>query len=172
MAITKNVTNPAPISSVSPAGAPDTTGWMKEQTGFAPYWTPSEGKLFFGRVVSRDERDPEFVRYLIQLEQDELACQSGPKDDPTDVIVRKGDTFTVSVYVQLDGLFNEYLESGIFPLVCCKALKEVKTKTAGQTCWTFDLRVNPQEGKKLLAYRQEKAQVMAAARTERAAIQA
>ncbi len=170
MATPKNdPTKTTAITSV--AGAPDASNWEKEETGFAPYWKPLAGKAFFARPIGRDDRDPEFVRYQMKLEQDELACQSGPKEDATDVLVKKGDTFTVSVYVQLDDKFNEYMECGLFPIVRCEALREAKTSKPGQTCWIFDLRVSPEDKKKLAAFRQEKAKSMAAAASERKAIQ-
>lgn len=174
MAATKDPTkNTAPVSdALVIAGAPDARDWEKEETGFAPYWTPGEGKVFFGRVTGRDERDPDFVRYSIQLEQDSLECHTGPKEDQTPITVRKGDTFNVSVYVQLDKLFNEYMECGLFPVMRIQSLKEAKTSTAGQTCWIFDLRVSPADRKALKTYRAEKAKVMAEARSERQAMQA
>jgi hypothetical protein len=164
--------DPTKSTAIVPvAGAPDATNWEKEETGFAPYWKPEAKKVFFARPIGRDDRDPDFVRYQMKLEQDELACQSGPKDDATDVIVKKGDTFTVSVYVQLDDKFNEYMECGLFPIVRCEALREAKTSKPGQTCWIFDLRVSPDDKKKLASYRRERAQSMAAAASERKAIQ-
>jgi hypothetical protein len=163
--------NPAPMKGAAADGEIDTSNWEKEETGFAPYWTPAPGKKFLATPMGRDDRDPEFVRYQMRLEQAELECQSGPKDDPTPVIVKKGDTFTVSVYTQLDDKFNEYMESGIFPILQCIALKEVKTKTVGQTCWTFDLRVSPTDKQKILGFRKEKAMAAALAESERKAIQ-
>jgi hypothetical protein len=170
MAATKTApANTAPVNT--PAGAPDATGWIKEETGFAPYWSPEAKKFFFAKCVGRDERDPEFVRYLMECAQDELPCKSGPKEESVDITVRNGDKFTISVYTQLDNLFNEFMESGLFPIMRCEAVKEVKTKTPGQTCWIFDVRVSPEDRKQLSGYRAEKAQLMAQTRSERAAIQ-
>lgn len=166
--------NTAPVSTapLAIAGAPDATDWEKEETGFAPYWSPGPGKAFFARVTHRDEgNEKDFVRIGLVLEQDELLCFSGPKEEQVEVNVKRGDPFNMSVYYQLDNKFNEYMESGLFPVMKITALREVKTSTPGQTCWQFDLRVSPADKALLKQFRAEKAKAMAAARSERAALQ-
>jgi hypothetical protein len=158
-------------STVAIAGAPDASNWEKEQTGFDPYWNPGEKKIFFGRVVSYDDTDPDFIRYKIRCEQDTLECKQGAKEEAVDIVVQKGDTFTVSSYKQLDNKFQEYLESGINPVFKCEAVKEVKTKTVGQTCWIYDLRVSPTDMKLLKTFRAEKEMILATGRAERRAMQ-
>lgn len=128
--------------------------YEKEQTGFAPYWNPEPGKMFAGRVVGRDATNPEFVRYLIQAGID-TDCMRGSKLKETDTpeTVKKGDAFTISVYHALKDKFDDYLVSGQMPFIICKALKEVPTSTAGQTVWTWDLRLSPENKKAIQEWR-------------------
>jgi hypothetical protein len=127
---------------------PDFSKWEEEQVGFAPYWNPEPLKWFLGRVVARDERDPDFVRYLMRAELD-TPCKRGPVNDAEDVMIRKGEFFSISVYHSLEGLFNTYLEIGVTPAMKVTAVKEVPTKKSGQTCWTWKVQISP-EDKKLL----------------------
>lgn len=128
--------------------------YEKEQTGFCPYWNPEEGAMFAGRVVGRDATDPDFVRYLIQAGVD-VPCKRGSKRKETDedVVVTKGDNFTVSVYYALKDKFDDYLVSGRMPFVICKALKEIPTAKSGQTVWTWDLRLSAEDKKAMTEWR-------------------
>jgi hypothetical protein len=72
----------------------------EEQISFAPYWKPIVGATFIARPLSRDERDPEFIRYVLQAYQD-MECFSGPTDDAVPTLVRKGQQFSISQYKAL-----------------------------------------------------------------------
>ena len=159
-----------PSAEITNEKLPDFSKWETEQTGFDPYWTPAEGKFFFGHPVSRDDSDPDFVRYRFKSLMT-LQCHTGPKEEQEPVTVKPGEYFSVSVYYALDPKFNEYMESGLFPAIRVEAIKEVKTKKPGQTCWKFDLKISPDDRKRIDSYRKEKAQLMAEKRAERAALQ-
>lgn len=134
---------------------PDFSKWEEEQVGFAPYWNPETDKWFLGQVVSRDERDPEFVRYLVKAALD-TPCKRGPVDGAEEVLVKSGEYFSISVYYSLQGLFDAYLEMGIVPPVMkVIAVKEVKTKKAGQTCWTWKVLISPDDKKRINTKRTE-----------------
>jgi hypothetical protein len=141
---------------------PDFSKWEEEQVGFAPYWNPEPLKWFLGRVVARDERDPDFVRYLMKAEID-TPCKRGPVTDAEDVMIRKGEFFSISVYHSLEGLFNAYLEMGFTPAMKVTAVKEVPTKKSGQT---WKVQVSPDD-KKLLTKKRTELQLEAKKNQER-----
>src|SRR5688500_4170909 len=87
----------------------DTSTRESEQIGFAPYWKPEEKKSIICRVSARDERDPEFKRYLVQVEQT-TPCKGGPVENAEDVIVKKGEHCSLSVYYALAEPFDFLLE--------------------------------------------------------------
>lgn len=153
---------------------PDFSKWEKEQVGFAPYWQPEPGQSIYGAPVQRDERDPDFVRYLVRAYMP-IKCCRGPEDAREEVTVQPGELFTVSVYSSLAEPFNFLLENFVaagkeIPMYL-KAEKQVKTKKAGQTCWTWDMRFAPEVKKLVHAKRFELQQVAAAALAERGAMQ-
>src|SRR6267142_3539793 len=131
---------------------PDFSNWSDEQIGFSPYWTPAPGKWTYARPIARDERDPEFIRYLFVALMP-TPCRRGPgedsplKDNGENVTVAPGETFSMSVYYQLRDLFDFYLETGILDQansgVRIEAIKEVPTKKSGQTVWQFKAQVDP-----------------------------
>jgi len=121
----------------------DTSNWVDEQVGFSPYWNPDNDKFFIGAVSARDERDPEFIRYLIKAAVD-TECKRGSDENAEDVLVKAGEFFTVSVYYSLRDLFDFYLESGLRPFIKVTALKEVKTKNKN-TCWTWRVQISPKD---------------------------
>lgn len=131
---------------------PNFDNWQEEQVGFAPYWNPEEEKWFYAQIIEKDERDPNFVRYLMRAGMD-TPCKRGSDANQEDVLVKAGEYFTISVYYSLQGAFDFYLETGIRPFMKVIALKEVKTKTSGQTCWTWKLLVSPESKKQLEAAR-------------------
>lgn len=150
MATTKN---PAPF------GAPtiDTTDWIDERFGFAPYWNPNEGESIVCKLVARDDRDPEFVRFLVEA----LAptkCFTGPKEDAKPELVEAGQTFTLSAYYSVDQKFSEYMELGVFPTLQLTAAEKIKLKKdPRKTVWKFTAKLHPDTAKQLSAARQAKA---------------
>lgn len=137
---------------------PDFATWEEEQVGFAPYWNPEKDKWFYARIIEKDERDPEFVRYLMQAGVD-TPCKRGPAEGAEDVMVKKGEYFTISVYFSLQDLFDLYLETGIRPFMKVVAKDTTKTSTAGRTCWLWTLLVSP-ETKKLTMAAKEKMRML------------
>jgi len=125
---------------------PDFATWEELQVGFAPYWNPSPGAWFYGQIVEKDERDSDFVRYLVRAGT-ATACKRGPNDAAEEVTVKPGEYFSVSVYYSLRDTFDIFLESGFRPFIRVLAVKEVKTKTVGQTCWTWKVNIAPQDKK-------------------------
>jgi len=140
-------------------GLPDFSKWEEEQVGFAPYWSPAEEKWFLAQVFARDDRDPDFIRYLMRAGM-LIPCKRGAGEDAEDIAVKPGGFFTISVYTSLRDTFDFYLESGIRPFVRIEAIKEVPTKKTGQTCWTWNVKVSPTDKKKLEFARKEKATLL------------
>lgn len=135
-----------------PLEVPNFEGWVDEQVGFAPYWNPEEGKWLYARVIARDERDPSFVRYLMQAGMD-TECHRGAEGEA--VKVKRGEHFTISVYFSLRDLFDLYLETGIRPFIKVLAVKEVPTKTTGRNVWTWKVQVSPDDKKMIDAKKKE-----------------
>ncbi len=127
-------------------------GFVEEQISFPPYWTAEVGKWFYAMPVDTDTRDPQFGRYVCQAMSD-LMCSTGPKDDRNDVLVRKGDFFTTSMYTGLP--LDKYIGTGVF--VKCTGTRETKQPN---DMLVFTLAVSPEDKKLLLNDRK--------ARTERA----
>lgn len=129
--------------------------FVKVNTGFAPYWSPAPGKGFTARLLSRDERDSEFVRYVFEVIKGEVPCASGPKDAQIAVTAKVGDHFAVSSYATLAPIFDEYMNAGISPIVNLKAVSEEKASKPGQTFWKFDLQISKTEQMALQAHHQQ-----------------
>lgn len=104
----KNATNKAPVggskAAVS-ADLPDFDKWDDRQIGFAPYWAPEVGDWCYARVIARDDRNPNFVRYLLKAYKD-TECRTGPKLSGEPRIIRKGETFSMSVFTSLVDEFD------------------------------------------------------------------
>lgn len=160
--------NPAPNKGTQAKAneeeLPDFSKWTPLQIGFAPYWHPEPGKRFFGEIVQRDDRDPEFVRYLVKTHKTE-ECRRGPNNDDTakgavgeKVIVNKGDTFSISVYYSLADEFDFHLffaeKTGRHVPILVEALKTVKTK-GGQDVWQWRVLVSPEDKQALDGRRDE-----------------
>lgn len=145
--------NTAPVQTANANAAaddmPDFSTWTDRQIGFAPYWTPVEGESMFGKIVAVDMRDPEFVRYQFICLQPELLCHRGPVEGGEEVMVKKGDTFSMSVYSQLADEMLFHLESGISPPTKITAKTKSKTATVGRTVWNFRCQVSNEDDAKL-----------------------
>lgn len=154
--------SPAPNPDMKTAsaddGLPDFSTWTPLQIGFAPYWHPEPGKKFYGELIARDERDPEFTRYLVRTLRTET-CRRGPNNDDTEkgaigeeVIVNKGDTFSISVYFSLAEEFNFHLyyadKTGNHVPILVEAEKKVRTKK-GQDVWLWKVLCEPTVKKQL-----------------------
>ncbi len=169
----KNATNTAPQGGQPQSGG-QFDDWEDEQIGFAPYWNPEPGKSFAGVPDHIDIRDPEFVRVVFRAIVD-IECKRGPVEGAETVLVKEGELFTVSMYHSmqepLEFILTHFISKGINFPVRFQALKEVPTKKAGQTCWTWRMQLPP-DGKKLMAAkRDEAAKALMAERAERAALQ-
>ncbi len=119
---------------------------VSDQIGFPPYWNPAPGKKFFGKVVMRDERDPDFIRYVIEAGV-RHQCQEGPSDEAVAVTVDRGQHFNVSLYAGLP-LENYY---GQTVLVTAMRKQDID---GGKSVWKFDLKtteVGREQAKQLRA---------------------
>lgn len=127
----------------------EAAGWEDEQTGFPPYWEPSDGGQFKGIVVGQDMSDPEFIRYTVQATHP-TACFRGSKNEDRQeaVVVQPGENFTVSDYVQLK--LHQYFGHEILVTV-----KDKQAISGGHTMWNMRLQVSPETKKKLNAARVE-----------------
>jgi len=167
-----NATNKAPNGN---ANEIDFSTWEEEQVGFAPYWNPEEGKFFVGTVVARDERDPEFLRYLIKAVVDTV-CKRGPVDEAEEILVRKGEFFSISVYHALAEPFDFILENftarGVDIQMKLTAVKEAKTKTQGRTVWQWKMHLPPEHKKMLTVAKETVRKAALAEASERKAIEA
>ncbi len=132
--------------------------WEEEQLGFPPYIKAEVGKGFYGRIITADTRDPDFVRFIVQylgMPSDfdnlgkckldttkPLMAKRGPKEDAEEVKVQVGEFFTVSNYVGLP-LENYF---GIEAMVDC-----TKTRPTNQPndMYVFRIQLSP-ENKKLV----------------------
>jgi len=138
---------PANIAALAVGGKlPDFDKWEEETVGFAPYWNPEEGKWFYARIVERDDRDPEFVRYLFQAGMP-TPCARGAEDSETfePVMINTGEYFTISVYFSLQGLFDLYLETGHRPYIKVISVKKVPTKKTGRNVWLWKVLSDPKD---------------------------
>ncbi len=141
--------NTAPNSYANPTvndeEEPDFSTWDKEQTGFAPYWEPAEGLSAFASAVALDMNDPEQPRFLLRNEGKELRCFQGSKlkKQQLEVMVKKGENFTISVYHSISSLLETYLASGLHVRFKLTAVEKVPTSTTGREVWKWDLVVDP-----------------------------
>lgn len=138
-------------------GTIDTSEWVEEQVGFTPYWEVEQGKYFLGIPSARDERDPEFVRYVFTAVEPTV-CQRGSKrqNEVEQVIVQPGEQFSISVWKVLERVFDEYFEIGVTPMCKVTALREKPVKSDNtKTYWEWKVEVSPATKKKLAAKRAE-----------------
>lgn len=144
------------FNPVVPAGVKMGDFTEKEQTSFPPYWKAEEGRWFVGILIEKDVSDPKFIRFGFQALAD-TPCMRGPANgkgpNSEDVMVKAGETFSISSWTGLAKLLDEYL--GVpFP-VPVKVEARAKGKTAeGQDFWHFDVRITA-ESKKLLSKHRE-----------------
>lgn len=160
----KNAAAPAVNMGKGPAGEdlPDFDKWDDIQIGFAPYWNAEAGAWCFAEVIAKDERNPEFVRYLM-LAHTDTKCSRGPKDPEThkaeeDVVVKKGECFSVSLFYSLSREldYQLYLRTkGHNVPVRVEAKKQTKTSTAGRTVWQWSVKNDPVHTPILNQYRGE-----------------
>lgn len=127
----------------------DFSAFQEEQVGFPPYWNPEEGKQFYALPISRDERDPDFHRYVLQAFQD-VDCQIGPSDDAETVKVKKGEFFTCSTYAALP--LELYALAKTPVLVSVKKKRELK---GNKELWIFSVALAPADKKRLDSVRTE-----------------
>lgn len=133
-------------------------GWEDEQTGFPPYWEPKQDAQFKGIVTAVDNTNPEFVRYTIQATTHPIAAFKGGKlnNSQEPVVVKPGENFTVSDYVQLR--LHEYIGHEV--------LVDVVNKVGigdGHTMWNMRLRVSAATKALLLKQRADAAKRLPAA---------
>lgn len=157
----------------------DFANWTELQIGFAPYWAPAEGKKFFGEIINRDDRDPDFTRYLIRSHRPE-DCRRGPKLTGEEVKIRKGDNFSIGVFAALRDEFDYHLffteKTGKHVPVVVEAVKKIpmqKKTDEGEdmTVWTWRALCSPEMKKELDKYRDEWRRINAKDSSERAPLE-
>ena len=145
-------------------------GWESEQIGFPPYWNPTmkeddkgktipgTGNSFLGMPIQRDSRNPDFERYVIEASRD-IMCKKGPAEDAEEILVRKGEFFTCSVYAALP--LEEYFGYEVFVQPARKR-KLAPTPEINQKrdLWDFDLKVSPATKKLLKERRKQEADLL------------
>lgn len=142
----------------------DLSGMEDEQVGLPPYWGPSEEAMnqgvaqgFYAKVAAFDDKDPEFHRYVMQSMQPELLCHRGPADGAEEMMVKKGEFFSISDYNGLP--LGQYMGLGpIFVYVKDK----VATATAGRSVWVWGVKVD--KATKAVLNERRQAQVLPQAR--------
>ncbi len=129
----------------------DPSTWTKEQIGFAPYWSPAPGEKFFAMPISRDDRDPKFIRYQFKSLMAHLRCQRGPAKNAEEVDVVKGGMFSVSSYIQLSDMLDFALSTGF---ACPMEITAREKVEGGQgSVWLFDFAYHPSVKPKVDALR-------------------
>lgn len=127
---------------------PELAGFVEEQISFPPYWTPEEGKSFYGMVVDVDTNDPQFTRYVVQAYMP-TPCERGDKHNKEDVTVQKGEFFTLSAYAGLP--LDRYVGFAVF--VTATGRREIGQP---QPMWEFTLKISPEDRKVLVEDRKAK----------------
>lgn len=122
---------------------------QKAGSGFPPYWTPGEEKMFVGAFVDVDTRDPEFIRYTV-IAAHKVVCHRGDVDNQEEVIVQAGEPFSLSSYHTLP--LDEYLGLGN---VAVKCIDKQKLRN-GHTLWRWKVNTTPAQMKELARIRMEK----------------
>jgi hypothetical protein len=130
----------------------DDSGTEEEQIGFPPYWTPSEGRKLKVRVTALDQRDPEFVRWIVQATH-KVACQSGPADESEPRLVQAGEFFSMSMYAGLP--LQRYIGEEV--VITCKEERDI---AGGKTFWVWSVKVTPEVKARVAARLAERAQLL------------
>lgn len=125
-------------------------GWEDDDKGggFPPYWNPQLGNSFQGVIIRRDERDPDFIRYVIQA-TDLITCATGPADNAEEIIVEPGQLFTCSAYATMN--LEEYfgLEVKVITYKTRKLPGNENSRGAPRDLWEFKYKLPP-DSKRLL----------------------
>ena len=127
---------------------PEVAGFVEEQISFPPYWNPDMGKVFYGMVVNLDDTDPTFVRYVVEAFMPTL-CERGDKHNKEEVLVQKGEFFTLSAYAGLP--LDRYIGFAVFVQV--KGQRDVGQP---QPMWEFTLKISPEDRKVFVEERKQR----------------
>jgi hypothetical protein len=122
-------------------------GFTDQQTGYPPYWNPSDGKVFLGTVLFRDARDEEFIRYVLRASR-KMTCFEGEADNAQEVQVLPGQYFSVGEYAALP--LEKYVGHEV--MVIASGKRDIK---GGKELWKFRLLCND-ETTKLIAAKEQK----------------
>jgi hypothetical protein len=145
MSKTTSKTDPSVAFAVSnPDSLPEFQNFEEEQISLPPYLELKEvGQWFYAMPVFLDDKDPEFIRFIMKAEMP-TKCQRGSrkKGENEPVLVNKDEFFTLSAYTGLP--LDRYI--GVPVLV-----KYIGDKDVGrpQLMKEFSLKVSP-EHKKML----------------------
>lgn len=136
------------------------TDWVEQQTGFPPYWNPAisdegKGNGFAARVMARDERDPDFIRYVLQATKG-LRCHNGPAEDAEEVLVKAGEYFTCSDYAALP-LADYFGEEVVVITKGKRKLNPSERNPQKRDLWQFRILTSPETSMRLQARREAQA---------------
>ena len=120
-------------------------------TGFPPYLVIEEGVKFACTVESLDLTDPDFIRFVCKNLGKELKCNTGKRNDGQEVIVNRGEEFTVSWFATLP---LEWAMSHKTPLLITPLAKESGRKMANGkpgNLWRFSYETTADGAKQIAA---------------------
>jgi hypothetical protein len=125
-------------------------GWVEEQTGFPPYWTPSSSPGFVGTVIGMDPaaNEKDFDRWIIAAVGRPVVCQKGPSDDADLIKVEPGEMFTMSDYASLN--LTPYIGHTILLVP-----RKKRPIAGGHSLWDWTLKVSKETKSAVLARLQE-----------------
>ena len=128
-------------------------GHEEEQVSFPPYWKPAALTGFRATVLYRDDRDPNFQRYVLQSAT-KLDCRIGEVRDGEIVTIQPGQNFSMGVYAALP----LHLYFGLEVTVACmneRPLRPDPVTNDPRSMWTFRMFLSPEVRKLLASTRQE-----------------
>ena len=129
-------------------------GYVEEQISFPPYWKPDLGKGWRGIVIARDQRDPNFHRYIIESSIT-LDCRKGPVDDGEIITITPGMNFSIGVYAALPLERFEGLEVAVIAMSTRRLPGNEASEHKPRDLWEFKTMVSPQVKALLVSRRQE-----------------
>ncbi len=128
----------------------------KENLGFPAYWKAKVGAKFAARVMSLNDSDPDFQRWIFQATRHPVTCARGPAESAKEVVVPIGDFFSTSAYAQFGnnesgrGL-HQFIGEEI--LLECTGIQKTDQPTP---MFVYEVHVTKETRARLLAKRQER----------------
>ena len=135
------------------ANVPETPDWFSKgegesvQTQFPPFLKIKEGARAHCKLVDFDDHDPDFERWVF-MALSPAQCHQGPQEAGEDVVVKKGDLFTISNYATLR--VSRYI--GCEMMIECTG--KIKANTPAGFVWGFKATLSPDSAKQLAERKQ------------------